>query len=263
MRGSSAGRAAPVLAHDVAGEGPLVVLLHGIAENRRSWDPLVAPLARRARVLRVDLRGHGESPAAGPYTMDGLAAEVRAVVDAVADPGEQPPLVVGHGVGGFVGSVYGAHHPARGVLSIEQPMDLMGLRSAIRNLEPYLRSTAFADVFGQLFGSRSGKLPPDEFMRLETIRRPRQAVVLAMWALAFEHPGERLDAEVRRLVAAPGLTYLSLHGTTPPPGYVEALRALIPRAEVEVWEDGGHYPHLVQQQRFVERVQEFDATLRD
>lgn len=49
------------LAHDVTGSGPLVVLLHGITENRHSWDPI--HLEDRYTVLRVDLRGHGRLPA--------------------------------------------------------------------------------------------------------------------------------------------------------------------------------------------------------
>ena len=52
------------LAHDIHGEGPLLVLIHGITENRQTWDPLLEDLATDHRVLRGDLRGHGDSPAA-------------------------------------------------------------------------------------------------------------------------------------------------------------------------------------------------------
>jgi pimeloyl-ACP methyl ester carboxylesterase len=49
------------IAYEVVGDGPPIVLVHGIIESRRSWDPLIAPLAREHRVVAVDLRGHGAS----------------------------------------------------------------------------------------------------------------------------------------------------------------------------------------------------------
>lgn len=64
------------LAHDVQGSGPLLVLVHGITENRHSWDPITADLAATHRVLRVDLRGHGESPSADVHDVASLAADI-------------------------------------------------------------------------------------------------------------------------------------------------------------------------------------------
>lgn len=49
------------LAYDLAGEGPLVVLIHGTNLDRRMWDEEVVWLRERARVLRYDLRGQGGS----------------------------------------------------------------------------------------------------------------------------------------------------------------------------------------------------------
>lgn len=46
---------------DVHGRGPRLVLVHGFTQTRRSWDPLLAPLARRHQVVCVDAPGHGLS----------------------------------------------------------------------------------------------------------------------------------------------------------------------------------------------------------
>ena len=73
------------LAHDIQGDGPLLVLIHGITENRHSWDPLLDDLAADHRVLRVDLRGHGDSPTADGYAVDELAADVHALAAAGAE----------------------------------------------------------------------------------------------------------------------------------------------------------------------------------
>src|SRR3954447_14649518 len=107
------------LAHDLQGDGPLLVLVHGITENRHSWDPLTADLARDHRVLRVDLRGHGEAPAApddrADYRVQTLADDVPAGV-AEGDPACPPPLLVGRSRGGMVLTAYAAGHDVRGAV---------------------------------------------------------------------------------------------------------------------------------------------------
>ena len=49
------------IAYERSGSGPPLVLVHGITESRRSWDPLVPLLAEHFDVVAADLRGHGES----------------------------------------------------------------------------------------------------------------------------------------------------------------------------------------------------------
>jgi 2-succinyl-6-hydroxy-2,4-cyclohexadiene-1-carboxylate synthase len=50
-----------VLHIDVHGRGPRLVLVHGLTQTRRSWEPLLAPLAARHQVVCVDAPGHGLS----------------------------------------------------------------------------------------------------------------------------------------------------------------------------------------------------------
>ena len=50
------------LAYDEAGEGPVVVLVHGHPFNRSMWAPQLDVLSRQFRVIAPDLRGYGDSP---------------------------------------------------------------------------------------------------------------------------------------------------------------------------------------------------------
>lgn len=112
------------IVYEVAGDGLPMVLVHGITESRGSWEPLIAPLARQHWVVTVDLRGHGESDRCTPYDVLTMAADVHAVVEAT---GVRGPLVVGHSLGGAVVSVYAAANPVRGVVNVDQPLELSRL----------------------------------------------------------------------------------------------------------------------------------------
>jgi 3-oxoadipate enol-lactonase len=60
----------------------MIVLLHAIGTSTRMWAPQVPVLARDHRVISIDLRGHGRSPAPpGPYSMGELARDVVAFLD--------------------------------------------------------------------------------------------------------------------------------------------------------------------------------------
>ncbi len=61
----------------------------------------------------------------------------------------------------------------------------------------------------------------------------------------------------KRCARAVRCPYLAIHGIDPGPAYAAWLTGLIPTATVEVWEGLGHYPHLVDPDRFVRRLEEF------
>ena len=70
------------LAHDDAGEGPVVVLIHGHPFNRSMWAPQLAALRDSFRVIVPDLRGYGDSPVTpGTVPMAQLAADVGHLLD--------------------------------------------------------------------------------------------------------------------------------------------------------------------------------------
>jgi pimeloyl-ACP methyl ester carboxylesterase len=95
-----------------AGDGPLVVLLHGFPEFWFSWRLQIAPLAAAGfRVVAPDLRGYNLSsrPAeAGAYSADRLANDIRGLI---TELGAESALLVGHDWGGTVAWTTAMNHP--------------------------------------------------------------------------------------------------------------------------------------------------------
>jgi 3-oxoadipate enol-lactonase len=98
------------LAVEVAGSGPPVVLLHGLGGTGNFYQPQLAALAERFTVVRPDLRGHGRSPTAGEISIEGYAADLLAVLDALEL--EQIRLV-GHSMSTLTVQHFAAAHPDR------------------------------------------------------------------------------------------------------------------------------------------------------
>ncbi|MHB8669394.1 MAG: alpha/beta fold hydrolase [Acidimicrobiales bacterium] len=246
------------LAYDVSGTGPVLVLVHGITENRHMWDPLLPGLASDHCVVRVDLRGHGESGAVGPYDPESMADDIGEVV---AGLGLDDPLVVGHSLGGIVVTAYAAAHPCRGALNIDQSLALAEFQQALRQIEPMLRGdpAAFEATVSALLDSMAGALDPAESARLGGLRHPRQDVVLGVWAPLLESTPEAIDAMVRTMVGRLQVPYLCIHGSDPGSEYPGWLAELVPGAVVEVWPGLGHFPHLAEPERFVARLAAFES----
>lgn len=98
------------LDHD--GDGPTLILMHGLTATSRSFDGLVkAGLAPKLRVLALDLRGRGlsDKPATG-YSMPEHAADILGLLDAL---GMEQVILGGHSFGGLLTYYLAAHHPER------------------------------------------------------------------------------------------------------------------------------------------------------
>jgi pimeloyl-ACP methyl ester carboxylesterase len=245
-----------------SGVGPSLVLVHGITESRRTWDPLIEALSTTHDVVAVDLRGHGMSNSLGEFDVISLAGDVHEVVDSLGING---PLLIGHSLGGTVVSAYAAIYPCRGVINVDQPMRLGDFQSALRLIEPQLRGDEdeFRVVMDMILEGLRGSLGDEEWQRLSKLRRVDQDVVLAIWSAVLETEAQDLEALVNALAGAITVPYLSLHGSDPGEGYEAWLKALVENVQYEEWEDRGHYPHLVEPERFVALVDEFESSLFD
>ncbi len=95
----------------VAGDGPLLLMLHGFPECWYSWRHQLRALSSSYRCVAPDLRGYGESDAprgVSNYTVEMLAGDVKNLIHAL---GRERALMAGHDWGGVIALVASLMHP--------------------------------------------------------------------------------------------------------------------------------------------------------
>lgn len=100
---------------------PPAVLVHGGAAHAGWWDHIAPHLTAEHRIIAIDLSGHGDSGRGAPYTLDGWSDQVLAAARAESD---EPPILFGHSMGGFVVLTAAQRHGSalRGVAAIDSPV---------------------------------------------------------------------------------------------------------------------------------------------
>jgi pimeloyl-ACP methyl ester carboxylesterase len=243
-----------MISWEEAGSGPPAVFVHGNTEDRHSWDAVWPFVTERFRCIRLDLRGHGESGDASDYSAIAMAEDLATVVKEAGI--EEPALVVGHSLGAVVVTAYAAQAPTRAVVNVDQPMSFGAFGAAIQPMKDMLRGDGFREALTAIFsGMGVDNLPPDARAWADAKHAAaRKEVVLGTWDLVLDSPVAELDALAESMLPAITVPYLALHGGDPGPGYAEWLTGLMPSAMVEVWPGNGHYPHIIEAERFARRL---------
>lgn len=102
--------AAVPLALQELGEGPPVLVLHGLLGQGRNWASLARRLARGRRLLLVDLRNHGRSPHHPVMSYAAMAADLEALLDRLDLPRAS---LLGHSMGGKAAMLLACTRPER------------------------------------------------------------------------------------------------------------------------------------------------------
>lgn len=89
-------------------DAPPVLLLHGFPLDSRMWSAQLEPLAQNARVIAPDFRGFGQSPPAGPFTLEELADDIHALARQLHLP---KFVLAGLSMGGYVSLAYVKKYP--------------------------------------------------------------------------------------------------------------------------------------------------------
>lgn len=247
------------IAWERRGEGPPLLMIHGLGYARWGWEPVAGALAESFAVLLFDNRGIGESEAPpGPYTAAEMALDALQVLD---EAGVERAHVCGTSLGGMVAQELALAAPERverlvlacstpGGSTYPLPERTQRLIAEAPSLPP--------EVALRRFVANALSEPASEGL-VERIVAHRLAAAqpIEAWQ-AQAAAGTSFDAADRvGAIAAPTLI---LHGTADAvvdPRNAALLAELLPDARVELFEGRGHLFFWEEPERFVRVVREF------
>jgi pimeloyl-ACP methyl ester carboxylesterase len=260
----------------IGGEGPAIVLIHGITGTSGTWGEVLPDLAEGHTVLAPDLLGHGESAKPrGDYSLGAYASGIRDLMIAV---GIDRATIVGHSLGGGVAMQLAYQFPERldrlvlvssGGLGREVHMMLRltalpGAEYVLPLLyaEPLRNAGSAVTAFLSRLGLRVG---PD----LEEIGRgfasladvdARQAFIHTARSI-IDFDGQRVSAR-DRLYLSEGVPSLLIWGENDPiipADHGREAQREMPGSRFELFPGAGHFPYRSDPRRFVASLSEFIA----
>jgi pimeloyl-ACP methyl ester carboxylesterase len=264
------------LAYLTAGEGPVILLIHGITSDSRVWERVMPGLAREHTVIAPDLPGHGSSDKPkGDYSLGAHACCMR---DLLLSLGHDRATLVGHSLGGGIAMQFAYQFPEmceRLVLvdsgGLGREVSLLLRAASLPGSElvlPVLAASRLLDV-GARVGGALDRLGLRLGTDLEQMARGHNTLSDAASRSAFLHTlravvdpaGQRVDA-TNRLHLAEQMPLLLVWGERDsiiPASHGRAAHARLPASRLEVLERSGHFPQLDEPECFLEVLLDFMA----
>jgi pimeloyl-ACP methyl ester carboxylesterase len=256
-----------------AGEGPVLLLIHGIAGTCENWREVVEPLARRHTVIAPDFPGHGASEAgSGDYSIGALASGLR---DLLLSLGHERATLVGHSLGGGVAMQLAYQYP-----EMIERLVLLSSGGLGPEVSPVLRAAALpgADLFisvtagpgrrvGSVFGRGLAAIGLRPNADVTEVARgyaalqdaDRRAAFLDTLRAVVGIGGQRVAAGDRLYLAeaVPVLIVWGARDSIIPVRHGEDAHRAIPGSRLEVFEDVGHMPQLEAPGRLIAVLERF------
>jgi len=258
----------------MAGSGPVVLLVHGMAGSATTWRQVMPGLAERFTVVAPDLLGHGRSDKPpGDYSLGAFACTLRDLLVAL---GHERATVVGQSLGGGVAMQFSYQYPERterlvlvGSGGLGREVSSLLRLLSIPGSEAVLRLACAAPVRGAIesVGGAAARVGLQPAPVVEELWRSyaslgddaaRRAFLLTLRAVV-DPRGQAVSASNRLHLAAEVPTLIVWGDADPiiPVEHAYEAHASIPGSRLEIFEGLGHYPHCEAPERFVEVLSDF------
>jgi len=267
------------LTYRLAGKGPLVLLIHGMAGSATTWKQVMPALSERFTVLAPDLFGHGESDKTkGDYSLGAMASVLRDLIVAL---GFKRATVVGQSYGGGIAMQLAYQYPERcerlvlvnaGGLGTEvnpllRMLTLPGAEAVLLiACAPPVRR--IAEAVGRVALRKrleSATVIPELWRSYSSLGNveARRAFLRTLRAV-IDPRGQSVSANDKLYLAA-GMPTLIIWGEDDrviPVEHAYAAHAVISGSWLEIIEGVGHYPHCEAPDRFVTALTGFIESTR-
>jgi pimeloyl-ACP methyl ester carboxylesterase len=261
-------------AYVMAGQGPALLLLHGLGCTHRTWLPVLDSLARRYTVIAPDLLGHGASDK--PRADYSLGAYANGMRDLLTVLGIDKATVAGHSFGGGVAMQFAYQFPER-----TERLVLVGSGGLGPEVSPAVRAittTGFHQVMGALtlpglrhvgaLGlkalSRTGLKEFRDFDEVAEIYRSfadpaARAAIRHVVRAVVDWQGQIVTMADRAYLteAMPMCVIWGDEDRVIPVSHAARAAELAPGARVEIMPNAGHFPHKDHPERFVKILNDF------
>jgi 3-oxoadipate enol-lactonase len=250
------------IAYDDLGDGQPLLFIHGYPLSRRIWQPQMAGLAMDARLLAIDLRGHGDSQATpGPYPMSLLVDDCATFLDALDI--QQPVVICGLSMGGYVAFAFYrqyASRVARLVLAATRPGPDTPEGQANRDKSAALARQQGVSAIAEAMLPKL--LSPGTYQDKPELVRQVRAIMetISMEGITGDLMGMKVRPDSTPALAGIKVPTLVLHGADDqiiPLQEAERMRNAIPNARLQVLPDAGHLLNLEQPELFNQAIQGF------
>jgi 3-oxoadipate enol-lactonase len=243
------------IAYRDQGTGPAILFIHGHPFNQSMWDPQLAALTWKYRVITYDIRGYGASEltAAEATTLETMASDINALLDHLSI---DKAVIAGLSMGGQIAMAFAEQYPQR----------LSGLILAATFPQADTEETiktrrATADRFLQ-----QGSVPPGgemipKLIAPTSLKRDPEIAVKVFTMIAHTPPAGAAAAlrgralrkdytESLTRIAVPTLIIVGTEDSYIPLETAKQMHQSIPNSHLEIFEGIGHLPNLEATDRF-------------
>lgn len=250
------------LHHQIIGDGPPLIVLHGLFGSGTNWRSFARRMAGLREVHLLDLRNHGRSPHSDQMSYPLMAADLVAYMD---ERNMDASTLLGHSMGGKVAMRVALDQPDR--VSDLVVVDIAPVAAGDDHL-PYIRAMRSLDLHRvdrrESASQMLSDAIPDPGLRqflLQNLDRDNGGF---RWRLNLEALSENMDAlhdfplsPGSALYPGPALFVRGANSHYVPQDRHGEIRRLFPAAEIKTVAGAGHWLHAEQPEAFLEAVKPF------
>ncbi len=256
------GRTRQGLHFQQSGQGPALIILHGLFGSGRNWHSVARRLEQQFQVITVDLRNHGDSPHLPGMDYLSMAGDIRALMQELQ---LETASILGHSMGGKVAMSLALRHPQRvsrlivvdiapvnyrhdfhAIFTSMKDLDLNGLKNR-RQAQDYLQERLEDPVLTAFL--------------LQNLQREAQGYHWRVNLSALEQGMEAISGFPEELLQdhfdGPTLFIAGAESRHVRPQHRALIERLFPAARIHTIPAAGHWPHTEQPQAFMNLLHDY------